>query len=605
MSPRACVAAVVGIAGLVAVAGGARGEGEDLLPGVAAYFAGSFDRASVALKRSLEAAPPGTTPDPTAAYLLARSFQELGLRGLALHYLALAETSPLWKTLALRELARSYLQVHEYEPVLEVYRRSAAARSDGETAYLAGVAAASLGRWREAEEFLSKIPEADPNEPFARYVRAQARAAREDLTGALSDLEPLARDAEPAELRDQARILRGKLLYLLGRDAEARREFAAVETAGAAGVEALRGLLLSRADAEAASRVRISEKRSEERVSLLAVQAIAAEERGERLRALELRERLRGILNSRLQALESLDESPGPSGTLERDVARFAGLLRHESWRRRWPQERERVEEALGKRVPAEAPAPAAGFEPQDPLFYEAWSRARADPGLRGAADLLSRSFELAEDLRRVPEAPPFWKLWASGEERRLALALAVVRLWNLEALFADHLHTLGAISQEELRERKSGSLERAARHLRRLYVGARAELPSALSNLAVHLEYKESDMTRLLAALPERATDPVTSLLGNLIDLLEQARAGLAAEGRPVPDDGQVGEELASELAEENRRLGGEIEARIHEVVAPTLRGQLAFLTRLAADNERALSRLYGAGLAGEGSER
>ncbi|MGH7819285.1 MAG: hypothetical protein ACREQ9_05890, partial [Candidatus Binatia bacterium] len=468
---------------------------------------------------------------------------------------------------------------------------------DPEIFYLAGVSAAMLGRWDEAERILGRLLPDDAEYGFGLYVRAQARIVRGDFRGALADLDGMSATETrvSAELLDQSRILKGKLLYLEERHAEARAAFGAVESGGSVGFEALRGLLLARSDADAASRVKVSESRPTDAATLLLVKAIAAEEREDAELATEIRERLRGVVTRRLRALERLSAAGSHVDALEEDLARFAGTLRRERWRSRWPQERALVDHGSAEDLPAAPPEPADRFEPKEGLFYEAWEQARSDPWLRGSIELLARSQELVADLEALPRRKPFWMFWRRDEDRRLAAALVVLRFANLEQLFADHLHTLQAISREELQERKKRSTSRAIDRLRRLYVGREAKIPAALSNLRLHLEYKEGDMRRLVESAPERSTDPVISLLGNLVDLLAETRARLADAEEPLPELEPVNAtRIVEAIRSENAALGREIAVRIREVVDPTVRRQLAFFTRLAADNEGSLSRLY-----------
>ena len=578
----------------VALLAGDVGAAEPVEEGLSAYFAGDLDRAAVTLKGALRQAKGESEESAAATYFLARSFQELGLRGLALHYLTRAEAFSRWRVSALRELARIYLRVHEYHAVLDVVRRLPDGVEDGEVLYFGGVAAASLGQWSEAEAILARVPTGDPDRPLALYVRAQTRAAREDFDGALADLDVLLRQTESVELRDQARVLRGKLLYLEDRGADARREFAAVESAGAIGFEALRGLLLVRADAETVARSNISEARPTDAATLLYVRAVAAEDRGDSSAALGIREQLRVLLETRLRDLQRFAGHGPVKGSLERDLARFAGILRMEDWRRRASAERERLPESLLDAVEDDRPDASPPFEPEEVLFYDAWNHARTDSGLRGSIDLLARSLDVVADFEQVPNEAPFWKFWDDDGDRRLALGLAIIRLSDLERLLADHLHTSKAISRKELQNRQKESVDRAIQELTDLYLGAETKIPEPLSNLELHLEYKENDMNRLITSLPERSTDPVTSLLGNYVDILEDTRRYLSSYGTKLPSIQTDARALVKRMRKKNDLLGREITTEIHDVVTPTLRDQIAFFTRLAADNEGSLSRLY-----------
>src|SRR5437879_2975425 len=102
------VLAVVFLVALPMIAGGA----EPGVEGLKAYVAGRFDEAVVGLKQSVREGAEAKKPDAAGQtpYFLGRSFHELGLRGLALHYLGQAELygRPQWQLLSQRELARVY-----------------------------------------------------------------------------------------------------------------------------------------------------------------------------------------------------------------------------------------------------------------------------------------------------------------------------------------------------------------------------------------------------------------------------------------------------------------------------------------------------------------
>lgn len=82
---------------LLAGAGSARATSGPETDGLRAYVAGRFDEAAVGLKQSVRAGAgdgakrTGSAVSGRTAYFLARSFEELGLRGLALHYLGQGE----------------------------------------------------------------------------------------------------------------------------------------------------------------------------------------------------------------------------------------------------------------------------------------------------------------------------------------------------------------------------------------------------------------------------------------------------------------------------------------------------------------------------------
>ncbi|MGH7804610.1 MAG: hypothetical protein ACREQJ_09700, partial [Candidatus Binatia bacterium] len=199
--------------------------------GIESYFDGRFSVAVVEIKAAL--ARLGDEPAPAvrsrADYFAGRSCRELGLRGLALHYLGRAErlTAPegkLWRAFAQREMLRIYFEAGEFSAVSQLFWRFDKANQPGEAAYLAGMALAMEGRWKEADKVLNDVPSTDPLAPYAEFLHAQARGASGDLTGAAKRLERFERSPNlPPGLDDQARILRGKILYLLGREKEGRK----------------------------------------------------------------------------------------------------------------------------------------------------------------------------------------------------------------------------------------------------------------------------------------------------------------------------------------------------------------------------------------------
>ena len=94
---------------------------------------------------------------------------------------------------------------------------------------------------------------------------------------------------------------------------------------------------------------------------------------------------------------------------------------------------------------------------------------------------------------------------------------------------------------------------------------------------------------------MPERATDPVISLFGNYADLLADLRARLAQGGEAVPKATAEGPEILEKLQAANQALAREMSGFIRKAGEPTRRAQVAFFTRMEADNERSLARLYG----------
>lgn len=126
-----------------ATASVARGPGSAFgatpeIDSIRAFVAERFDEAAVGLKESVraeakQAEEAGKKPTVSAepAYFLGRAFQELGLRGLALHYLAQAELygSPAWRLLARRGLAPASEEVPTEAPA----ETGSPAETEGET----------------------------------------------------------------------------------------------------------------------------------------------------------------------------------------------------------------------------------------------------------------------------------------------------------------------------------------------------------------------------------------------------------------------------------------------------------------------------------------
>jgi hypothetical protein len=382
---------------LLAGAGSARATSGPETDGLRAYVAGRFDEAAVGLKQSVRAGAgdgakrTGSAVSGRTAYFLARSFEELGLRGLALHYLGQAELygSPEWQLLARRELARAYFEVTDYPAVMEVVDRMKGQPADAEICYFAGLAAAELRAWPEAIEMLGRVPAASAYASYAVYARAQAKAASGDFAGALADLDRVISRVErdpagvrrisfafwksaehPDALLEQARVLRGKILYVDGRDGEARSSFAAVGGGGGSGLEAMRGLLLTGAGMESAAKVEVSPSRPVDATALMTVQALAAEEREDDDTARRIRSRVQSMVRDRLFVLEGSQGAAERS--LEQDVSAFWSRLRRARWSQRWQDEADALGDVAGS-LGRPAAAPSDPFRPQDGLFYGVW----------------------------------------------------------------------------------------------------------------------------------------------------------------------------------------------------------------------------------------
>ncbi len=578
-----------------------------LQEGLSAYFSGRFDEAAVELKRALRAGGdrPGAEFSPATAYFLGRAVHELGLRGLALHYLGQAERAAgvsEWR-LAQREVARIYFRAAEYPAVVEVFHGLRPEEQDGEIAYLAGISAAMQSQWSAAQEILGRVGLEDPLHPHALYARAQARAAAGDSPGALADLAAVKAMAEslPPGLADQTRILEGKLLYLEGRENEARRSFSAVERQGAFAFEAVRGLLLTGGSAEETLEFRTTGARPEASATLLLLRAVAAENRDDASGAAELREKLREVAASRLKEIERLAGSEGSAkAALESDLARFANLLNSRRWAAGCAEERKLLPASIAASRLREPPL--GSFQPADGVFTPVWDQARADPWLRGLIEILARADTLDRDLQSDSEERSRWIFWRRHENERPRLALRVIRTANLRQMFEDHRHTFRASEAEPLRAAKSESIEHAVVLLGRLYRGGAENAPAALSNLEKALDYKRADMLRLIESVPERATDPVISLLGNYVDLLAEMRERLEVMGEAPPSARSTRSEILADLRNRNAVLRSEVAREIHRAILPTLRREMAFFTRIEADNEGSLSKLYArTGVAGE----
>jgi len=589
--------------------------------GLSAYVAGRFDEAAVGLKQSIRERARGRDPnDPTpvrvsgqSAYFAGRSFEELGLRGLALHYLAQAELygTPDWRLLARRELTQLYFEATDYAAVMQVIDRMAGEPPDPEIHYFAGLAAAELRAWPQSIEMLSRVDPASGFWGYALYARAQARAANGDLAGAVNDLDEVIARAKsgqaprtiltvfssgdrPRALLEQAQVLRGKILLVDGRDAEAREAFASVGGKGRVGLEAVRGLLITGESVDAASRVEVSPSRPVDMAALLAVKAMAAEEHGQVDDARRIRTEVRDLARRRLAALDRLSADPEAEEMLELDLSDFWHRLRLARWRQRWREEEPSLSKDAGG-VGSPRDVPDDSFIPRDGMFYGVWDQARANAWLSGLVELRASAEDLAGAIDLAPKRGSIWKFWRRDEDRRLADALLVIRVANLRQRIADHLHNFSQLDDADSRARKRDAVEALIDRLHRLYLGSEAKVPPLLANLEKGLEYKRYDMFRLVDAVPERATDPVISLAGNYVDLLADLRSRLSDAGQSVPAASAVGPKLLDELRADDRKMATETSSYIRQAIEPTRRAQVAFFTRVEADNESSLSRLFG----------
>jgi tetratricopeptide (TPR) repeat protein len=590
--------------------------------GLRAYVAGRFDEAAVGLKQSIRERARGRDASDAApvrvsgqtAYFAGRSFEELGLRGLALHYLAQAELygTPQWRLLARRELTQLYFEATDYAAVMQVIDRMAGEPPDPEIHYFAGLAAAELRAWPQSIEMLSRV---DPSSGFwgyALYARAQARAANGDLAGAIADLDDvIARSKSggaprtiltvfssgdrPHALLEQAEVLRGKILLVDGRDREAREAFAAVTGKGRVGLEAVRGLLMTGEGVDAASRVEVSPSRPVDMAALLAVKAMAAEEHGQVDEARRIRTEVRHLARERLTALDRLSTDADAEETLERDLSDFWHRLRLARWRQRWREEEPSLSNDVAGAVGSPREVPDDSFMPRDGIFYGVWDQARANAWLSGLVELRASAEELSRAIELAPQRGSIWKFWRRDEDRRLADALLVIRVANLRQRIADHLHNFAALDDAGNRTRKRDAVEAAIDRLHRLYLGTEAKVPPLLANLEKGLEYKRYDMFRLVDAVPERATDPVISLAGNYVDLLADLRSRLSDGGQSMPAASAAGPKVLEELHGDDRMMTSETSDYIRRAIEPTRRAQVAFFTRVEADNESSLSRLFG----------
>jgi hypothetical protein len=584
-------------------------EGTELAEqGIESYFDGRFSVAVVEIKAAL--AKLGDDPAPgvrsRADYFAGRSCRELGLRGLALHYLGRAErvTAPegrLWKALAQREMLRIYFEAGEFSAVSQLFWRFDKANQPGEAAYLAGMALAMEGRWKEADKVLNDVPATDPLAPYAEFLHAQARGASGDLTGAVKRLERFERSPNlPAGLGDQARILRGKILFLLGREKEGRQAFAAVSGGGEAGLEAIRGLLLTGAGARAAALVEFSETRPTVAATGMLVRARAADEKGDVAEARDVRHRLRTLVQDRRRRIDGLLGGSTGAESLRDDLSKFAALLRRERWRIRAEQEEEMLESERPAAVNVET---FEGFTPRDGTFHEVWNRARSDQWMRGVIEILSHVDQLDDESDEAVNRGSIWqRLWSGDDAERLALSLLAIRQANLRQLFEDHLFTFERRPKEELGQRKKRALEATVDTLRALYVGKATGLPNSLDNVRLRMEYKRADIIRLTAAVPERSTSPANSLLGNYVDLLAELRAAMIDLDLEVPELDVERVKFLEKTGRRTQALRRDLRGELDRAMAPELRRQMAFFIRLDADNEGALSRLYARGAAEEG---
>src|SRR5262249_435143 len=150
---------------------------------------------------------------------------------------------------------------------------------------------------------------------------------------------------------EQARVLRGKILYLQGRDKEARATFATVRSGGRMGFEAVRGLLLTGAGVESASKVEISSARPVDAAALLTVKAVAAEQKGDYDDGGGVGSEVRELVRKRLATLERLETQPDVENDLEKDLAAFWQRLRRARWRQRWEEENPVLADAVAEAV--------------------------------------------------------------------------------------------------------------------------------------------------------------------------------------------------------------------------------------------------------------
>jgi len=618
---------------LASVGVGAAAAAEPDVEGMRAFVAERFDEAAVGLKQSIrqetirqqEAGKKPVVSGQTA-YVLGRAFQELGLRGLALHYLAQAELygSPAWRLLARRELAHVYFEATDYPSVMQVIDRMSAEPPDPEISYYAGVSAAQLRAWPQAIEMLSHVAPASGYYGYALYARAQSKAASGDLDGALADLDAVIARAkserEPVKilalfssaggrsvaLLEQARVLRGKILYVQGRDAEAQKTFAAVKSGGGMGFEAVRGMLLTGAGVESASKIEISTSRPVDAAALLTVKATAAEEKGDYEEARKIRGEVRELVKSRLATLEKLEGQGGTETDLEQDLAAFWQRLRRARWRQRWEEEKPALSEAAADQVGDPASVADESFRPKDGIFYGVWDQSRASAWLHGLVELRASAEQIGHDIEAAPKRRSFWKFWGGDDDLRLADGLLVIRVANVRQRLADHLHNFAGLGATDYASRKRAAVERGVKLLDRLYLGATPKIPERLVNLQTALEYKRYDVYRLVDTVPEKATDPVVSLLGNYVDLLADTRLWLGKEGETQVKASAESPKILETLRADNEAVTKELSGYIKKAVEPTRRAQLAFFTRIEADNEGSLSRLYGrVGGAGSGREK
>jgi hypothetical protein len=351
---------------------------------------------------------------------------------------------------------------------------------------------------------------------------------------------------------------------------------------------------LTGAGVDSASRVEVSPSRPVDQGALLSVRALAAEESGDFDSARRIRSEVRELATQRLDALDRLFTDPAAENVLERDLAEFWQRLRRERWRLRWEQEQPSLsKEASGLGSPS---AVSDGpFVAKDGIFYGVWDQARTNAWLSGLIELRASGETLARDIETAPRRGSIWKFWKRDEIRRLADALLVIRVANLRQRLADHLHNFTGLDEDEYKARKRQAVQDGIAMLDRLYLGREPNIPPLLANLDKGLEYKRFDLSRLVDAVPERATDPVISLFGNYVDLLADLRARLAEGGETVPKATAEGPEILDKLRAANEALTRELSDFIRTASEPTRRAQVAFFTRMEADNERSLSRLYG----------
>jgi len=160
--------------------------------------------------------------------------------------------------------------------------------------------------------------------------------------------------------------------------------------------------------------------------------------------------------------------------------------------------------------------------------------------------------------------------------------------------LVVDLDYTSDRLSDADLRDRKRQAATDAAADLDDLYLGKDATIPAYLANLKLTADYKKADVFRLVDNVPERATDPSISLFGNYVDLLHDLRTAVPKAKGKVAPLGDRGAKLRERLRAENERAAADVATELRKAIEPSLRSEEAFFTRVAADNQGSLSRLF-----------